>query len=162
MLNILGRKFTAFLLIILCLGSVNLPARAAYDRNQAVPVEKVLYGHVESIKNITEKQLVEDKNQGWRTFGGALVGGVIGHQFGGGSGQDVATVLGALLGGGIANQYGNQQYYLEYKLVEMMIKQEDGTQVMIIQDVDPGMTFNAGDEVRVVYLQGYVRVDLAM
>ncbi|MCW3171973.1 outer membrane lipoprotein [Shewanella subflava] len=135
---------------------------SAYDRNQAVPVEKVLYGHVESVKNITEKQLVEDRNQGWRTFGGALVGGVIGHQFGGGSGQDVATVLGALLGGGIANQYGSQEYYLEYKLVEMMIKQEDGTQIMIIQDLDPGMRFNAGDEVRVVYLQGYVRVDLAM
>ena len=162
MLNILGRKLTAFLLIILCAGSVNLPALSAYDRNQAVPVEKVLYGHIESIKNITEKQLVEDRNQGWRTFGGALVGGVIGHQFGGGSGQDVATVLGALLGGGIANQYGNQEYYLEYKLVEMMIKQEDGTQIMIIQDLDPGMMFNAGDEVRVVYLQGYVRVDLAM
>ena len=55
MLNILGRKLTAFLLIILCAGSVNLPALSAYDRNQAVPVEKVLYGHIESIKNIGTK-----------------------------------------------------------------------------------------------------------
>ncbi|UJF20538.1 glycine zipper 2TM domain-containing protein [Shewanella sp. OMA3-2] len=162
MLNIFASKLSGFLLLIFLFSGINSPVLAAYDRNQAVPVEKVLYGYVESVKNITEKQLVADKNQGWRTFGGALVGGVIGHQFGGGSGQDVATVLGALLGGGIANQYGNQEYYLEYKLVEVMIKQEDGTQVMIIQDVDPGMTFKAGDEVRVVYLQGYVRVDLAM
>ncbi|EDQ00008.1 hypothetical protein KT99_13762 [Shewanella benthica KT99] len=43
-----------------------------------------------------------------------------------------------------------------------MIKQEDGQQVMIIQDLDSGMIFNAGDEVRVVYLQGSVRVDIAM
>ncbi|WP_434938013.1 glycine zipper 2TM domain-containing protein [Shewanella sp. HL-SH8] len=162
MLNISASKLSGFLLLIFLFGSVNSPVLAAYDRNQAVPVEKVLYGYVESVKNITEKQLVADKNQGWRTFGGALIGGVIGHQFGGGSGQDVATVLGALLGGGIANQYGSQEYYLEYKLVEMMIKQEDGTQVMIIQDLDPGMVFKAGDEVRVVYLQGYVRVDVAM
>lgn len=162
MLNISASKLSGFLLLIFLFAGTNSPVWAAYDRNQAVPVEKVLYGYVESVKNITEKQLVADKNQGWRTFGGALIGGVIGHQFGGGSGQDVATVLGALLGGGIANQYGNQEYYLEYKLVEMMIKQEDGTQVMIIQDLDTGMVFKAGDEVRVVYLQGYVRVDVAM
>ncbi|MGZ9898586.1 outer membrane lipoprotein [Shewanella gaetbuli] len=141
---------------------VSTPSYATYNRNEAVPVEKVIYGNIESVKNVTEKQLVEDRNQGWRTFGGALVGGVIGHQFGGGSGQDVATVLGALLGGGIGHQYGNNQYYLEYKLVELIINLDDGTKVMVIQDLDPGMIFNAGDEVRVVYLQGYVRVDLAM
>ncbi|QHS13792.1 MULTISPECIES: glycine zipper 2TM domain-containing protein [unclassified Shewanella] len=137
-------------------------SQAAYERNQAVPVEKVLYGHIESVKHVTEKQLVEDSRSGWKTFGGALIGGVIGHQFGGGSGKDVATVLGALIGGGIGSQHGNQQYYLETKLVELMIKQEDGSQVMVIQDADPGMSFTAGDEVRVVYLTGYVRVDLAM
>ncbi|CAM4390890.1 glycine zipper 2TM domain-containing protein [Shewanella livingstonensis] len=137
-------------------------SQAAYERNQAVPVEKVIYGHIESIKHVSEKQLVEDSHSGWKTFGGALVGGVIGHQFGGGSGQDVATVLGALIGGGMGSQQGRSEYYLENKLVELMITLDDGSQVMVIQDVDPGMSFNAGDEVRLVYLTGYVRVDLAM
>ncbi len=152
------RKLILSLSLVLCVFS----SHATYQRNQAVPVEKVVYGHVTSVKHITEKQLVEDRNNGWRTFGGALVGGVIGHQFGGGSGQDVATVLGALIGGGLANRQGNQQYYLEHKLIELMIDQQDGTQVMVIQDVDPGMPFTAGDEVRVVYLKGFVRVDIAM
>jgi outer membrane lipoprotein SlyB len=147
-------------LLVLCLFCGQ--SQAAYERNQAVPVEKVLYGQIESIKHVTEKQLVEDSRSGWETFGGALIGGVIGHQFGGGSGQDVATVLGALIGGGIGSQQGSQQYYLENKLVELMINQDDGTRVMVIQDVDLGMMFTAGDEVRVVYLTGYVRVDLAM
>lgn len=138
------------------------PANAAYDRNQAVPVEKVLYGDATSVRNITETQLIEDRNQGWKTFGGALVGGVIGHQFGGGSGRDVATILGALIGGGIGNRYGSGTSVQSFKLVELMINQEDGTQVMVIQDYDPGMVFNAGDRVRVVYLQGGVRIDLAM
>lgn len=137
-------------------------ANAGYDRNQAVPVEKVLYGDVTSVRNITETQLIEDRNQGWKTFGGALVGGVIGHQFGGGSGRDVATILGALIGGGIGNRYGSGTSVQSFKLVELMINQEDGTQVMVIQDYDPGMVFNAGDRVRVVYLQGGVRIDLAM
>ncbi|GIU24254.1 MULTISPECIES: glycine zipper 2TM domain-containing protein [unclassified Shewanella] len=135
---------------------------APYDRNQAVPVEKVEFGQVISVRNITEKQLVEDRNTGWKTFGGALIGGVIGHQFGGGSGQDVATVLGALLGAGVANRYGDSSYYQELRLVEMMIALDTGEQVMVLQDLDPGMIFNVNDEVRVVYLRGYVRVDRQM
>ncbi|ABZ76291.1 17 kDa surface antigen [Shewanella halifaxensis HAW-EB4] len=135
---------------------------APYDRNQAVPVEKVEFGQVASVRNITQKQLVEDRNTGWKTFGGALIGGVIGHQFGGGSGQDVATVLGALLGAGVGNRYGDSSYYEELRLVEMMITLDSGEQVMVIQDLDPGMIFSVNDDVRVVYLQGYVRVDQQM
>ncbi|MGL4446630.1 MAG: glycine zipper 2TM domain-containing protein [Shewanella sp.] len=137
------------------------PVHSGYDRDQAVPVEKVLYGDISSVRNITETQLIEDRNQGWKTFGGALVGGVIGHQFGSGSGQDIATVLGALLGAGVGNRYGSSTQVQALTLVELMINQEDGSQVMVIQDYDPGMVFTAGDRVRVVYLQGSVRVDIA-
>lgn len=150
-------------LVFVCLFfSVFNPVEAGYKRNQAVAVEQVQYGNIVSVRNITQKQLVEDQSQGWKTFGGALVGGVVGHQFGGGSGQDVATVLGALIGAGVGNRYGDRDYYRELKLVELMIKQDDGEQVMIIQDLDSGMIFNAGDDVRVVYLEGSVRVDIAM
>ena len=37
------------------------------------------------------------------TIVGAIIGGVVGHQFGSGSGQDAATAAGALLGGAIAH-----------------------------------------------------------
>ncbi|WP_445946189.1 outer membrane lipoprotein [Shewanella sp.] len=164
MLKLTNLSFSLFVGILTAtlslpsLGEVSRP----YDRNQAVPVEKVVYGSISSIRHITEKQLVEDSHSGWRTFGGALIGGVIGHQFGGGSGQNVATVLGALLGAGVGSRYGEEAYYLEYRLIELMIKQDDGTDIMIIQDVDPGMPFMVGDEVRVVYLTGYVRIDKAM
>ncbi|MCG9711656.1 glycine zipper 2TM domain-containing protein [Shewanella insulae] len=163
MLKPTARLFRAIWSVFILLASLGLSsiACAAYERNQAVPVEKVEYGHVISVRNITQSQLVEDRNQGWRTFGGALIGGVIGHQFGGGSGQDVATVLGALIGGGLGHSSGGD-YYQKLKLVELMIRYEDGQEVMVIQDFDPGMIFNVDDEVRVVYLQGSVRVDLAM
>ncbi|MCL2918690.1 glycine zipper 2TM domain-containing protein [Shewanella litorisediminis] len=136
-------------------------ATGGYERNQAMAVEKVLYGELTSVRRLTQQELVADQHRGWRTFGGALLGGVIGHQFGGGSGQDVATVLGALLGGAIANQAGGDKYR-ELHLIELMIRQEDDTQIMILQDEDSGMPLKAGDEVRVVYLQGMVRVDKAM
>ncbi|WOT06527.1 outer membrane lipoprotein [Shewanella youngdeokensis] len=142
--------------------SVSTAFAGPYQRNQAVSVEKVEFGHVATVRNITQKQLVEDRNAGWKTFGGALVGGVVGHQFGSGSGQDVATVLGALLGAGIGNNYGDSSYYQELRLIEMMITLDTGEQAMVVQDLDQGMVFNVNDEVRVVYLKGYVRVDKQM
>jgi uncharacterized protein YcfJ len=38
-----------------------------------------------------------------KTLFGAIVGGVIGHQFGGGHGKDAATVAGTLIGAAIGN-----------------------------------------------------------
>lgn len=40
---------------------------------------------------------------GVKTVLGAIIGGVVGHQFGGGRGKDAATVAGTLLGATIAN-----------------------------------------------------------
>lgn len=134
---------------------------AGYDRNKAVPVQSVSYGSVQSVREITQQELVEDQRQGWRTFGGALIGGLIGNQFGDGSGRDVATVLGALIGGGVAHRNAGPQVR-QLRLVEMMIQPEQGSTVMVVQDYDPGMVFRAGDSVRVVYLaNGQVRVDRA-
>ena len=47
-------------------------------------------------------------NQGIGTATGAVAGGLIGNQFGGGSGRTVATVIGALAGGVIGNNIGRQ------------------------------------------------------
>lgn len=40
-------------------------------------------------------------------LGGAILGGVIGNQFGSGSGKDAMTVLGAIVGADMANKRGN-------------------------------------------------------
>ncbi|MGB0954528.1 MAG: glycine zipper 2TM domain-containing protein [Panacagrimonas sp.] len=42
---------------------------------------------------------------------GAIAGGVVGHQFGGGSGQDVATIAGALIGAGLGHKVANQNFH---------------------------------------------------
>ena len=140
-------------------------AKATYERNKAVPVEKVLFGNVVSTRKISEEELIKDKNSGWRTFGGALLGGVIGNQFGGGRGRDVTTILGAVLGGSIANnrsQQNNKRVVIH--LVELMIAvncpERECQQYMVIQDYDPLMIFHRQDKVRMVYLtNGTVRID---
>ncbi|TPH17684.1 glycine zipper 2TM domain-containing protein [Litorilituus lipolyticus] len=145
------------LYLLLLLFSFNV--MADYDRNKAVPVEKVLFGQVESVRHISQEELVKDQHNGWHVFGGALIGGAIGHQFGGGSGQDIATVLGALIGASVANNKNNKQKRKIIQLVELMITTEKNT-FMVIQDLDKNMLFQAKDKVRMVYLtDGTVRVD---
>ena len=133
---------------------------ADYDRNKAVPVEKVLFGTVISVRNIHQEELIKDKKSGWHTFGGAVIGGVIGHQFGGGSGKDVATILGAIVGSSMANNSHKSPKKVLTRLVELMIKVESGEQFMVIQDLDHQMIFHTKDKVRMIYLaNSTVRID---
>jgi outer membrane lipoprotein SlyB len=146
--------------LIVCLGFAPL-SKADYERNKAVPVEKVLFGEVETVRNITEHELIQDKNHGWKVFGGALLGGAIGNQFGSGSGRDVATILGALLGASAASNKHQEYRQNVLHLVELMIVTEEGQQYMVLQDFDANMPFSVGDAIRMVYLtDGTVRVDI--
>ncbi|MFT5757378.1 MAG: outer membrane lipoprotein SlyB [Alteromonadaceae bacterium] len=139
------------------------PAFADYERNKAVPVEKVLFGQIVSVRNISEQELIEDQHNGWQVFGGALIGGVIGNQFGRGHGRDLATILGAVIGGSIANNNKQGSRVVTLRLVELMIKTEQGQEYMVIQDFDANMVFSSKDEVRMVYLaNGFVRIDRQM
>jgi len=58
-----------------------------------------------------ERQQVSEPARGDRNLGGAiagaLIGGVLGHQVGGGSGKDIATVGGAVAGGMIGSNVGH-------------------------------------------------------
>jgi len=153
------KNFILISLTLLTL-SFSYSTHANYDRNQAIPVDKVLFGQVVSVRNITQEELVIDKNSGWKTFGGALIGGVIGNQFGGGSGRDAATILGAVLGGSIANNRNNQPKKVVTRLVELMISIDNGEQFMVIQDFDQQMIFHSSDKIRLIYLaNGSVRID---
>lgn len=53
----------------------------------------------------TERYSVRDREPGQagKTLFGAILGGVIGHQFGSGSGNDAATIAGALIGASAAS-----------------------------------------------------------
>lgn len=151
-------KLLAFTLLLTFMSFASYAT--TYDRNKAVPVEQVIFGHVASVRNITKEEIIQDRNRGWKTFGGALIGGLIGNQFGSGSGRDAMTILGAFAGGAIARNNSNQQQVKTWQLVEMMITAEDGKQYMVIQDYDPSMVFQPQNAIRLVYLaDGTVRVD---
>ncbi|EJG1030097.1 glycine zipper 2TM domain-containing protein [Vibrio parahaemolyticus] len=136
-------------------------ANAAYQRNVAKPVNEVVYGKIDSVRYITQKEVVQSKSNGWKTLLGATIGGLVGNQFGGGTGKEVATAVGALAGAAVAQNQSNYQYTVEYKLVELLIKVKGDKLINVIQDVDKNMLFSRGDEVRILYFDDGVRVDLA-
>ncbi|MBH0018943.1 glycine zipper 2TM domain-containing protein [Pseudoalteromonas sp. SWXJ133] len=149
--------------VLMCvLLTISAPTFAKYERNKAVPVQQVLFGDVKSVRNITEQEIIQDKNNGWKTFGGALLGGVVGNQFGGGSGRTVATILGSIIGGNVAHNSQKKSHYEQSHFVELLIQVENGDQFMVVQDQDQSMRFSKGDNVRLVYLtDNTVRVDSA-
>ncbi|MCE0488469.1 glycine zipper 2TM domain-containing protein [Pantoea sp. Mb-10] len=72
----------------------------------ATPIKESIKQPRQECRNvtITHRRPVQDENRIAGSVLGAVAGGVLGHQFGGGRGRDVATVAGALAGGYGGNQ----------------------------------------------------------
>jgi len=67
---------------------------------------------------VYKERPVEDHHRVAGTVIGAVAGGVIGHQFGGGSGKTLATVGGAVAGGAIGNHIQKEHQRRRYRTVE--------------------------------------------
>ncbi|MGO1298186.1 MAG: glycine zipper 2TM domain-containing protein [Vibrio sp.] len=140
-------------------------ANAAYQRNQARPVNKVVFGAVQTVRYISQETVTKSQQHhgGWETLLGAAIGGVIGHQFGSGHGNDLATIVGTAAGAGVGyTQSADPIYRQQDKLVELLIKTHNDKLIDVIQDVDPNMLFGSGDSVRILYFDDGVRVDKEM
>ena len=148
------------LIVSSLLGFVTAPAWAApYERNTARPVDQVVFGQVDTVRNITQRQLLESEHTGWKTLGGAVLGGLLGNQFGGGHGREIATAVGALAGAAAVQHYQSGGSVVENQLVELLIRNEQNGLINVIQDYDPAMVFASGDKVRIFYFSDGVRVD---
>jgi len=102
----------------------NRSSKAVYDYARVLSAEPVVrYVTVRTpVKECweeTEYYTVDHRpaHVGGKTILGAIIGGVVGHQFGGGSGKDVATIAGSLIGASVANdaahrnaRYGSKEY----------------------------------------------------
>jgi len=137
-------------------------ANAGYQRNQAREVNQVVFGTIESVRYISQQDVIHSKTNGWETLLGAVVGGLIGNQFGDGHGREVATAVGAIAGGSIAQNKANRTYRVDYRLVEILIETKEGKWIDVIQNIDSNMLFDKGDKVRILYFDDGVRVDKEM
>ena len=109
----------------------------------AIPIKETVKTPRQECRNVTVTHR--------RPVHGAVAGGVIGHQFGGGRGKDVATVVGALGGGYAGNQIqGSLQESDTYTTTQQRCKTVyDKSEKMLGYDV----TYKIGDQ------QGKIRMD---
>jgi outer membrane lipoprotein SlyB len=77
---------------------------------------------------------------------GGIAGGVIGNQFGGGSGKALTTVAGAVAGGAIGNQVGKNNGGPDVAW-QVTIKLDDGRYATVTQAADPQV--RPGDYVQI-------------
>jgi outer membrane lipoprotein SlyB len=90
-------------------------------------------GTVESVNAVKQK----GEGTGLGAVGGAVVGGLLGHQMGGGSGKKVTTVLGAV-GGGVA---GNEveKHARATTVYQVKVRMEDGSLRTVTQNNAPAV-----------------------
>jgi outer membrane lipoprotein SlyB len=115
-------------------GFVCAPAHAKDQKKQCSNC-----GRVEQIR-VTEQS-------DWKKYAapaaGAAVGGVVGHQFGGGSGKTALTVVGAL-GGAMAGHKVEEKH--RDKAYEVIVAMDDGTRRTVTYESSPPV--RDGDRVR--------------
>ncbi len=99
-------------------------------------------GRVESVETITKKA----DGSGVGVAAGAVVGGLLGNQIGGGNGKTLATVAGAVGGGFAGNEI--EKRARATTSYEVRVRMEDGTLRTFPYSTQPG--WNAGDRVKVI------------
>lgn len=116
-----------------------------YRGNQAQVGQSVTYGTIVAIRPV---QIQADSRAGGLlgTGGGAIIGGLLGSQVGGGSGRQLATVAGAL-GGSVAGSAAEDRAN-RVSALEMEIRRDDGSDVVVVQRADH--QFQAGQRVRLI------------
>ncbi|CUU23696.1 glycine zipper 2TM domain-containing protein [Duffyella gerundensis] len=146
--------------VVSALGVAAVAGMNVFDRGpqyaqvlSATPIKETLKNPRQECRNVTltHRRAVQDEHRIAGSVLGAVAGGVVGHQFGGGRGRDVATVAGALAGGFAGNQaQGSLQNNDTYTTSEKRCRTVyDKQEKMLGYDV----TYKIGDQ------QGKVRME---
>ena len=123
-----------------------------YSRDDARAPQIVRMGTVESVRLVK----IEGTKTAIGPIAGAAIGGVAGSGVGGGSGRANASIVGALAGGmaGAAAEEG----ITRTQGVEITVTEDSGQTRAYVQAVQEGVSFAAGDRVRVMTVNGESRV----
>jgi len=123
-----------------------------YSRDDARQVQNVQYGTVDAIRMV----VIEGTKTPIGAATGAVVGGVAGSTVGGGKGAIIATVVGAVAGG-LAGSAA-EEAITKKQGVELVIRKNSGDSISVVQEYEPNNPFQVGDRVRLMTLNGEVRV----
>lgn len=114
----------------------------ATQSSNAVPEKCRNCGQIESVREVVKR----GEGTGLGAVGGAVVGGVLGHQFGDGRGKDVATAVGVVGGAVAGNEIEKQSK--STKSYEIIVRLDDGSSQKIRAASLP--SWQPGDQIKVV------------
>jgi len=111
------KTMNKLLATVAVIGTMSFATSALADEYATVTSVKPNYQNVQIPRHRTDCQVnqvpiygnVQGQASTGDTIVGAIIGGAIGNQIGGGSGKDAATVLGAIVGADVANKRSTQQ-----------------------------------------------------
>ncbi|MGA0845023.1 MAG: glycine zipper 2TM domain-containing protein [Luteolibacter sp.] len=145
--------FLFLLSVPFILGSCAQPSLTGdtYSRGEAGRVQSVERGTIIAIRNVKL-----EGESGTGTLLGAVAGGLLANQIGGGSGRRAATVAGTAVGGIAGSHIG--QNVTSRPGMEIEVKLDSGGTLAIVQERSARDTFKVGDRVRVVGTGSRARV----
>lgn len=153
------------------LGTALLLLVMAADTVLAGTAQEIEYGVVQEARIFTDSAnaasgSTSSNRQGLRTLGAAAIGGAVGNQFGGGSGQDIATAAGAVAGARAsrrrqAAETNTAASAAGQQMVELTVKTDAGKLISVVQPSTPELSFAKGDKVRILTSGADTQVDKA-
>ena len=122
-----------------------------YTGAQAGQAQSVSYGTITAIRAV---KIEGNGTSGFGGISGAVLGGLLGHQVGGGSGKTIATAIGAIGGAWSGNRVEASSNRTNG--MEVQVKRDDGQNLVVVQQADN--TYLVGQRVRVIGSGTNVRV----
>jgi outer membrane lipoprotein SlyB len=136
-------------LLLLTTGCATNLQGDSYSREDARQVQTVEFGTLEDVRLVAI--------EGTKTPIGTLAGAAIGNSVGGGKGSQVAAVIGAVAGSlaGAAAEEG----LTKSQGVELVIRLHNSNKIIsLVQGHNPDRPFYTGDRVRLMTINGQIRV----
>ncbi|UGB39506.1 glycine zipper 2TM domain-containing protein [Frateuria soli] len=91
------------------------------------------------VQDVQQVSIEGDNNATLGTVIGAVAGGVLGHQVGGGKGKQAATVAGAVAGGVVGHEVGKRSGGGQQLGWRVTLRLNNGQYATVTQKEDPGL-----------------------
>jgi len=144
--------FTFLLAVLLAQGCASSLKGDVYSRDEAQKTMNFRWGTIESTRPV----VIEGDQSGKGAVAGAVIGGIAGSGVTGSRTQGLITAVGAVAGA-IAGTAAEKKMSQAQGL-EITLKIDDGSNVIIVQEVEKVDEFIAGDRVKVISGNGKLRV----
>ncbi|MGO4998895.1 glycine zipper 2TM domain-containing protein [Oceanisphaera sp. W20_SRM_FM3] len=116
-----------------------------YGSRAAKQAQTVTYATVTSVRPVLIQAGDESPNL-IGTLGGGAIGGILGHQVGGGAGQALATAVGAIGGSMVGSRAEDK--LSQVKAFEIEVRTDSGENLIVVQKAD--RTWQPGQRVRLI------------